>query len=116
MSDREYRLFLSDILESINKIEAYTTGIDARKFRANTLIIDAVIRNFEIIGEAAANVPEEIQEKYSKIPWSQMKAMRNIMIHEYFGVDLSITWKTLKKSLPKLRKQIEQIIELERSR
>lgn len=114
MSERNYRLFLRDILDSISKIESYTTGVDFKKFRVNNMLIDAVIRNFEIIGEAASNVPETIQDKYSKIPWSKMKAMRNLVIHEYFGVDLSITWKTAKKSLPKLKKQIEQAMEREK--
>jgi uncharacterized protein with HEPN domain len=91
MSERNYRVFLRDILDSINKIEKYTSGVDFRKFRVNSMLIDAVIRNLEIIGEASSNIPEAIQEKYSKIPWSKMKAMRNLVIHEYFGVDLSIT-------------------------
>ncbi|CCK79002.1 conserved uncharacterized protein, DUF86 [Desulfobacula toluolica Tol2] len=69
--------------------------------------IDAVIRNLEIIGEAAANVPQEIQDLYVDIPWYQMKGMRNILIHEYFGVDNDVLWNTIKKDLPVLMEKLQ---------
>lgn len=69
--------------------------------------IDAVIRNLEIIGEAAANVPQEIQDLYVDIPWYQMKGMRNILIHEYFGVDNDVLWNTIKKDLPILKEKLQ---------
>ncbi len=72
--------------------------------------IDAVIRNFEIIGEAATNVPEDIQAKNSEIPWYQLKGMRNILIHEYFGVDNAVLWETVKDDLPPLRLKIKRLL------
>lgn len=72
--------------------------------------IDAVIRNFEIIGEAANHVPDPIQAKFAKIPWGHMKAMRNILIHEYFGVDIEVLWKTINDDLPRLKIQIQMLL------
>lgn len=113
MSERDYRLFLNDILDSIEKIEEYTSGMDFRKFTSNQMAIDAVIRNFEIIGEAAKNIPDDVQTKYPSVPWNKMKAMRNIVIHEYFGVDVNITWKTIRKSLPNLKAKVLEAVERE---
>ncbi len=113
MSERDYRLFLQDILDSIVKMEKYTKDIDFKGFRTNDMIMDAVIRNFEIIGEATVNIPNEIQKKYSSIPWKKMKAMRNIVIHEYFGLDYNIAWRTIKKSLPALKVKIIRAIKQE---
>ena len=113
MSDRDYRLFLNDILESIEKIEKYTGHITFKDFKNNQMIIDAVVRNFIIIGEASTNIPPEMHNKYSKIPWKKMKSMRNIVVHEYFGVKLNTTWNTAKKSLPKLKKDITKVIKQE---
>jgi len=80
------------------------------EFAKNNMVIDAVIRNFEIIGEASAHVPDNIQSSYPEVPWFEAKAMRNIIAHEYFRVDLKIVWKTAKESLPVLAEQIEKII------
>lgn len=113
MSERDYRLFLQDILDSIVKMEKYTKDIDFKGFRTNDMIMDAVIRNFEIIGEATTNIPNEIQKKYPSIPWKKMKGMRNIVIHEYFGVDYNIAWRTIKKSLPPLKVKIIRAIKKE---
>ena len=69
-------------------------------------IIDAVIRNLEIIGEAGKHVPDDLLNRYSEIPWEQMSAMRNLLIHEYFGVDIEIIWKTVVEDLPILKRQL----------
>jgi len=113
MSDLDFRMFLQDILDFIGKIEKYTNDMDFRKFRANEMIIDADIRNIEIIGEASSNMPVMIQKKYPSIPWTKMKSMRNKVIHEYFGIDVNITWKTIKKSLPQLKTQNSRVLKLE---
>ena len=72
-------------------------------------MIDAVVRNLEIIGEGSKSVPIVIRRKYPDIPWMKMGGMRNILIHEYFGVDVKIVWRTIKKSLPILYEQLQQI-------
>jgi uncharacterized protein with HEPN domain len=72
--------------------------------------IDAVVRNLEIIGEAAANTPDNIQEQFSDVPWYKMKGMRNILIHEYFGLDNEVLWKTVQEDLPLLKRKIQKLI------
>ena len=110
MPKRDFTLYLHDILESIEKIMEYTKGMTFEEFCDSSLVTDAVVRNFEIIGEAAARVPKEIREAHSSIPWEKMKSMRNIVIHEYFGVEHDILWTTIKKSLPVLEEEISKII------
>ena len=76
--------------------------------------VDAVIRNFEIIGEASKNVPDDIKKKYPDIPWDEMYRLRNKAMHEYFGIDYEIIWEIIKKHLPQNLKEIERIIEAEK--
>lgn len=105
-SFRDWTFRIKDILTAIDKIEKYTKNLNATEFRKNELVIDAVIRNFEIIGEASNNIPVEVQKTYPQIPWREMVAMRNFLIHEYSGVDLSTVWQTAHIHLPVLRKQL----------
>ncbi len=111
MSKREWRLFLEDILESIQKIEQYVKGFNFEDFEKDDKSVDAVIRNFEIIGEAAKNIPPTIRNKYQSIYWQGVIGLRNRVIHDYFGVDLKIVWQILKKNLPDLKDQVKDIIE-----
>ena len=110
---KRYLISLQDILESLNRIDTYTEGVEYDSFSNNQMLIDAVIRNLEIIGEAARNVPKEIKDKYSEIPWKKMIALRNILIHEYFGVDESIVWEIIKTNLPEVRPNILKAIQEE---
>ena len=109
MKKRSFRLYLKDILEAIEKINNYTKNLSFEEFSQNTMIVDAVIRNFEIIGEATKHIPEEIRKSYPEIPWKEMAGMRDKMIHEYFGVDLEIVWKTIKIHLPQILLLLEQV-------
>ncbi len=109
MKKRSSKLYLKDILEAIEKINNYTKNLSFEEFSQNTMIVDAVIRNFEIIGEATKHIPEEIRKSYPEIPWKEMAGMRDKMIHEYFGVDLEIVWKTIKIRLPQILPLLEQI-------
>ena len=106
-----YLLYLSDIAESINKIETYTRGIDYDSFCCNDMMFDAVVRNLEVIGEASKNVPDEIKSKYPEIPWKQMIGLRNILIHEYFGVDESIIWEIITKDIKETKPSILKVIQ-----
>ena len=74
------------------------------------MVVDAVVRNFEIIGEAANNIPKEIREKYNDIPWKEIRGLRNLVAHEYFGVDKSIIWEIAKKDLPEIKPKIELLL------
>lgn len=87
----------------------YTKEIDFEGFIENSMIFDAVIRNFEIIGEAAKNIPDNVKSKFSHIPWIDMVGMRNILIHGYFGVDYSIVWNTI-GLLPNLHNEINHVL------
>jgi uncharacterized protein with HEPN domain len=100
---------IQDILESIDKINQYLENINLAEFRKSELITDAVIRNFEIIGEASNHIPKTIQDQYPDIPWKDMNGMRNILIHEYFDMETDIVWHTAKTHLPKLKAQLENI-------
>jgi len=107
---RDYIQYLEDIIESINNIEEYVNGFTFNTFIEDKKTIDAVIRNFEIIGEASKNIPMDIKEKYKEVPWKTMSDMRNILIHEYFGIKLDIIWKTINERLPELKKSILNLI------
>ncbi|MBI5742388.1 MAG: DUF86 domain-containing protein [Candidatus Niyogibacteria bacterium] len=109
MSKRDIHLYIDDINNSIAKIEEYTDRLTADEFVADQKTIDAVVRNLSIIGEAVNNIPEEIKEQYAEVPWNAVIGMRNKIIHEYFGVDEDILWKTIKEDLPAFRDQIERL-------
>lgn len=112
MSKRDPKLFVKDILEAIEKIERYTTSIEnIDDFKQKDIVIDAVLRNLEIIGEAAKNIPSEIRERYSSIPWNRVIGLRNLVIHGYFTVDLSIIWTIVKKQLPPFKGIFLDILE-----
>ncbi|MCD6554029.1 MAG: DUF86 domain-containing protein [Chloroflexi bacterium] len=107
---RSYKLFVEDILEAMDKIERYTKGLTFGTFVENEMVVDAVIRNLEIIGEASRNIPEDVREKHPIIPWRRMIGLRNIAIHEYFGVDLSIIWEIITRNLPETRPKITAML------
>lgn len=110
MPPRDWRLRVEDILESIERILRYTAGMDFDAFRANEMAVDAVIRNFAVIGEAARQVPEEIQRKHSVIPWGDMRDMRNVVIHQYFGADPKTIWETIRNDLSPLVPALRRIL------
>ena len=109
MSIRSWYMRIEDILEAISAIEEYTAGMDFSSWDKDRKTIDAVIRNFEIIGEAATHVPDEVQESFSEVPWAKMKGIRNLLIHEYFGVDNEVVWETIKNDLGALKEKLEKL-------
>ncbi len=107
---RSYILYLHDIVTSIEKIRSYTEDLSYEEFVQSEMVLDAVVRNLEIIGEASGHIPESTQNAFPQVPWRLMKSMRNILIHEYFGVDYEILWKTVQESLPALLKALRQAL------
>ncbi len=109
MPPHEYKVYLDDILESISKIEKYTAAISYAEFSKNALIVDAVIRNLEVIGEAVKHIPIDLKKKYSYVDWKKIAGLRDILIHEYFGVDLKIIWDIVINKIPELKESIKKI-------
>jgi uncharacterized protein with HEPN domain len=104
------KLFLEHILESITLIEEYTGNLTLDDFIISIMTQDMVIRRLEIIGEAIKNLPNEIKEKNQNIPWKSIAGMRDKLVHEYFGVDLKLTWNVVVNELPGLKKNIVEIL------
>ncbi len=102
-------VYLNDILESIEKIENYLEGLRVTDFENNSSIQDAVMRRLEIIGEAVKHLPEEIKNKYPNIPWKDIAGMRDILIHEYAGVQVERVWRTAKDDLSTLKQVILEL-------
>ena len=98
----------------MTRIAEYLEGLDLNSFCNDTKTVDAVIRNFEIIGEAAKNLPDEIKTKYPEVPWKEMYYLRNKVSHEYFGIDYEVIWDISKNHLPANQIQIEQILTTEK--
>lgn len=104
---RDNYVYLNHILECINKIENYIKNAkNFEDFEKNMMMVSAVIREIEVIGEATRNIDIEFKNKYSDIPWKEMADTRNVLIHGYFGVNLKIVWDTAKNDLPNLKKLI----------
>jgi len=105
---RDYKVYLEDISQATIKIEKYVKGLTHRQFQRNDLVLDAVIRNLEIIGEASKNIPPNVKKQLSDIEWKKLVGLRNILIHEYFGVDIEILWDIVTNKIPGLRKEISK--------
>lgn len=108
---REYLDYLQDISESIEKATSFTQGMDYESFQNDDKTVYATIRALEVIGEATKKVPSSIREQYPEIPWREMAGIRDKLIHDYFGVNKEVVWKTVKQDLPDLRPQIKKVIE-----
>ena len=109
MSERPYLLYCQDILESGAAIQSYVEGIDFDAFVKDRMRYSAVIREFEIIGEAVGKLPATLKGGYPEIPWQDVKDFRNLLAHEYFGVDLEIVWNTIQNDLPVVLKAVQEI-------
>ncbi|ACR78957.1 DUF86 domain-containing protein [Kosmotoga olearia] len=109
MSERTPTELIEDIIEAINRIMNYIDNLTYNEFLNDLKTQDAVVRNIEIIGEAAKKIPLHIRQKYSRIPWKEIAGTRDKLIHDYFGVNFDIVWAIIKNDLPELRKQIESI-------
>jgi len=108
--DKDDTIFLAHILDSLKAIEDFTDKVGENDFYNNREKVDAVVRNLEIIGEAAKNLTVDFRLKYPQIPWKKIIGMRDNLIHEYFGVDKVEVWQTVKSDIPELKKEIELLL------
>ncbi len=111
MPPRDWRLRVDDILAAITNIEKYIGGLSFDEFRADQKTVDAVIRNLEVIGEATRHLSTDHEGLPADVPWADIAGMRSILVHEYFGVDLSIVWQTVTQDLPSLRAHLRRLLE-----
>ena len=109
---RDPRLYLDDVLEAIGNIREYTTGLDYADFARDKKTQDAVVRNLEVIGEAANRLPETLCAAASEIEWRKIVGLRNILIHEYFGISLPVVWDIVQNKLEPLEKACRKLLEI----
>ncbi|MDI6810792.1 MAG: DUF86 domain-containing protein [archaeon] len=108
---RDPKLYLKDILEAMSAIEKFVEGVDFEDFKNDDMRSSAVIRKFELIGEATRNVPEKIKQMYPDIPWKEMAGFRDKLIHFYFGIKHELVWQTIKSRIPQIKPLIHKILE-----
>jgi len=108
---RDVRLYLDDIFDAVEKIERYVEGLSFDDFSADSKTVDAIVRNFEIIGEATKRIPEETRQKYPQIPWKMMAGTRDKLIHEYFGINLQALWKAVNEDIPPLKNSLLNVLQ-----
>ena len=108
---RDYDVYLEDILGAIEKVARFTAGMSCEQFAEDAKTFDAVVRNLEIIGEAAKRLPEEIRSQSPQIEWRKVAGLRDILIHKYSAIDVDIIWDVVQNKLPTLRQQVREILE-----
>jgi uncharacterized protein with HEPN domain len=113
MSERDFRLYCTDILDSGNAIIEFVNGLSFEQFCNDRKTYSAVIREFEIIGEAVGKLPEASKQRRPDVEWQDIKDFRNLLTHEYFGVDLEIVWRIIEDDLPVLMEAIREIMSTE---
>lgn len=108
---RNQNIYLHDIIEAMKKIEEIVEGLTFEEFQKDDKTSSAVIRKFEILGEATKNISDDVRKKFSEIPWKEMAGMRDKLIHSYFGIDYKLVWSTIKNSIPKVKTVLKKILE-----
>ena len=108
---REFEDYLKDILDAMEKAQKFIENLTFEQFAEDQKTVYAVVRALEIVGEATKNIPDAIRMEFPKVPWKDMAGMRDILIHDYFGVDMETVWLTITKKIPEVKPLIQQILE-----
>src|SRR5438309_1976839 len=107
---RDPTLLLEDIAGACDRIATYTLGVSEERFRVETMMVDAVVRNLQVIGDATKRLPPELRQKYPDVPWREAAAMRDVLVHGYFGIDLDLVWDVVRRDVPVLRSKVGAIL------
>lgn len=110
---RDFRLYLDDMLTAGDKVLRYTEGMSFDDFVADEKTFDAVVRNLQIIGEAAAKVPSEVRDRHVTVPWMEIVGFRNVVVHNYFGIDEEIIWRVVESQVTPLMEQVQAVLDQE---
>lgn len=110
MSSRSFKVLLEDMLDAIGQIDVYTAEMDEAEFSKDRKTQDAVVRNLEVLGEAAGRLPGSYREQHAEIPWAMVRGMRNRIVHAYFGVDLQLIWEVVQDDLPPLKSHVAELL------
>ncbi len=107
---RNYKAYIRDVLEAIEKIEKYTRDMGFEEFAKDELVQDGVVRNLEVVGEAVKQIPEHVKDRKPGVEWRKIAGLRDILIHGYFGVDLEIVWDIVKRKLPEFKEKVSELL------